>query len=142
MVEEAFDILACYFYLLDVHLMFADSGGVDWFECPCAYMEGDEIGVDGLCFQGFENLRCEMQPGSGSGHGAFPFGVDGLVAFVVAADSFAVQVGRERDNAGLVDDFGKTSIASPAELDYPGIAYGLFAVGKQGYLLAVDGNRA
>ena len=70
-----------------------------------------------------------MQSRGGGGHRAVVVGVDGLVAGAVALLGFAAQIGRQGDDAGGLDDFGEAEPAGPAEVDDPGVAYGLAARG-------------
>ena len=69
-------------------------------------------------------------------------GIDGLVAFVVAGLCFAVEVGRQGNDAGMFDELGKGETAIPGEVHYPGIADGLATGGREGDLLVIDAEGA
>ena len=138
MLEDALDVLSGYFDVLDVHFVLTNGVGTDGLEGASTDVEGNEIGGDMSCLQRVEHLGGEVQPCGGGGDGALVACVDGLIAFVVAADGFAVQVGWKWYDAGLVDDFGETDPAIPVEVDYPGVADRLSAVSIKSDGLAVD----
>ena len=137
-LEDALDVLTCYFDVLDVHFVFANRVGTDRFEGASSDMKGDKVGGDMPCLQCVEHFGGEMQSCRWGSNRALIAGVDGLVAFVVATDGFAMQIGWKGDDTGLVDNFGKTDLAIPIEVDYPCVANSLLTVGIKGDMLAVD----
>ena len=138
MLEDALDVLACYLDMFHMHLVFANGVSTDRFEGASSDVKGDEVGGDMPCLQCVEHFGGEMQPCRWGGNRALVAGVDGLVAFVVATDSLAMQIRWKGDDTGLVDDFGETDPAIPIEVDYPCISNSLLTVGIKGDMLAVD----
>ena len=142
MGKDVLDVLPRDFDLLDVHFVFADGVGVDGFEGAGTDMEGDEVGGNAAGFEAVEHFGGEVKSGSGCGHRALVQSIDGLVAFVVATFGFAVEVGRQGDDAGVFDELGKGETAIPGEVHYPGIADGLATGGREDDLLVIDAEGA
>ncbi len=137
-LEDALDVLTSYLDMLDMHLVFANGVGTDRFEDASSDLKGDKVGGDMPCLQCVEHFGGEMQPCRGGSNRALVAGIDGLVTFVIATDSLAVQVRWEGDDSGLFDNIGETGPAIPIEVDYPCVANSLLAVGVEGDVLAVD----
>ena len=142
MGKDVLDVLPRDFDLLDVHFVFADGVGVDGFEGAGTDMEGDEVGGNAAGFEAVEHFGREVEAGGGCGHGALVQSIDGLVAFIVAGLGFAVEVGRQGNDAGVFDELGKGETAVPGEVHYPGIADGLATAGREGDLLVIDAEGA
>ena len=49
MLEDALDVLACYFDVFDVHFVFANGVGTDRFEGASSDVKGDKVGGDMPC---------------------------------------------------------------------------------------------
>ena len=49
MLEDALDVLTCYFDVLDVHFVFANGVGTDRFEGASSDVKGDKVGGDMPC---------------------------------------------------------------------------------------------
>ena len=131
---------ACDVYLLGVHLVLANGGGIDGLERTCAYVKGDEFGGDAFGAEFVEDALGEVEPCSGCRHGSLMEGIDGLVAFVVAALGFAVQIGWQWDDAYLLKQGGKVVASSPMKRDYPGVADGFLTFCRECTWLSVDGE--
>ena len=128
MVEDAFDIGTGYLNLLDVHLVFADSGSTDRLECPGTDMERDKIGGNAFLAECLEDFGREMEPCGWCSDRTLVQCIDCLVAFVVAAHSLTVQIRGQRNDTGLIDEFSETETSVPVEVHYPCISY-CFATG-------------
>ena len=59
-VEDALDILAGDFDVLDVHLVFTNGVGADGLEGAGTDVEGDEVGSDMSCLQCVEYFGGEV----------------------------------------------------------------------------------
>ena len=130
--DEAAEVVGGDMDGFDVHLVFADGVGADGFEGAGADVEGDVFGLDALGFQMVEYLGGEVETCRGGCHGAVVVGVDGLVAGGVGGFGFAVEVGRQGDDSGGLDDLGEGGSAGPLEVHHPGVAHGLAAGGGEG----------
>lgn len=131
-VEDAFNIGAVYLNFLNMHFVFADGWGVDGFECSGTDMEGDEVGGNAFAAKRLEDFRREMKTCGRCSDGALMLGIYCLVTFVIAAYGFAVEIGWQGDDTGLVNQVGKTESAVPVEVYNPSIADSLTAGGSEG----------
>ena len=48
-LEDALDVLTCYFDVLDVHFVFANRVGTNRFEGASSDVKGDKVGGDMPC---------------------------------------------------------------------------------------------
>ena len=67
-------------------------------------MQGYFGAADAVCLQLVQQFGSEVQAGGGGGNGALMLGVNGLVAFVVGCVGCALDIGRQRQAAGLFED--------------------------------------
>lgn len=116
-------------YRLNVHFVLADGVCAYGLKCTCPYMKSDVFCFDAFVFQSLEDFGREMQACCGGGYRAFVVSVNGLVADGVAFLGLAVEVGRQGDDSGGVNDLGETQSTCPIEIDNPGVAYGFAAGG-------------
>ena len=138
-VADVFEVLARDGYFFHMHNVFANGVGAYGLESSRANVQGYELGGYAFGVQLFENVFGEMQSGGGGGHGALEMSVDGLVTLFVAVLRVAVQVGRERYNARMFDDFRKGDAAGPIEIHHPCVGVSLAASGGEGNLLVING---
>ncbi len=72
-------------------------------ECAEADVEGDVGYFDAFADESVEDLRREVQSGCGRGDGTALIGKDGLIALAIGIGVVAMDVGRQRDVADLVE---------------------------------------
>ena len=143
MDKELDERLAAHADVFGVHLVAFDFLALHGLESAGADVERHFLAVDAAAVEGLKHVAGEMEPGRGSGNGAFYLGIDRLVGGLVALLGGAVQIGRNGQLAHGLEYLGEgDGGVVPLEIHPMAISHHLAAGGLQRQLLAVDAELA